>query len=101
MGKNELIRRYVLFTMALCVSSLSIALVTKGLLGTTPISSIPYVFSLFTRPRLGQYTTHFFLPWFKCLDRWIQPVTATATTPPTATADYPLIVTTYHTKSQQ
>jgi len=56
MGKTELFRRYVLFTIALCVSSFSIALVTKGLLGTTPISSIPYVFSIFTKPTIGQYT---------------------------------------------
>ena len=41
MNRGELLRRYVFFIVGLFVNSLGIALITKGDLGTSPISSIP------------------------------------------------------------
>lgn len=58
MSKKELFRRYVLFFFSVLVNAFGIALITKALLGTTPISSVPYVLSLFTPPTIGQYTIY-------------------------------------------
>lgn len=56
MSKKELCRRYTLFLCSVLVNAFSIAVITKALLGTSPISSVPYVLSLFTPGTMGQYT---------------------------------------------
>jgi len=61
MSKAELIRRYVFFIVGLFVNSLGIALITKGDLGTSPISSIPYTLSIGFTPSLGMFTLYFSL----------------------------------------
>lgn len=58
----EKLKRYVVFLFGLFVNSLGVALITKADLGTSPISSIPYVLSLnFPPPTLGQFTILFSL----------------------------------------
>ena len=48
--------RYFLFVFAVIVQASGIALVVKSLLGTSPISSLPYVISLTSPFSLGQMT---------------------------------------------
>jgi uncharacterized membrane protein YczE len=40
------LKRYILFLIGLFINSLGVSLVTKANLGTSPISSIPYVLNL-------------------------------------------------------
>ena len=40
------IKRYCIFMIGLFINSLGVSLITKANLGTSPISSIPYVLSL-------------------------------------------------------
>ena len=47
---NKLIQRYFYFLLGLAINSFGIAFITKSALGTSPISSIPYVFSLYFIP---------------------------------------------------
>lgn len=54
-GKYTL-RRYLLFVVALFVNSFGIAFITKALLGTSPITSITYVLSMFTPYSMGVWT---------------------------------------------
>lgn len=61
MDIKELTKRYVVFILGLFISSLGVSLVTKAELGTSPISSIPYVLSLGYSPTLGQFTIYFSL----------------------------------------
>lgn len=49
-------RRYCLFAIALFVNAFGIALITKALLGTSPITSVTYVLSMFTPLTIGQWT---------------------------------------------
>ena len=56
MSKKELYKRYFLFLCSIFINSFSIAVITKAALGTSPISSVPYVLSLFTPFTMGQYT---------------------------------------------
>ena len=49
-------KRYLIFTIGILVQSAGIALVVKSLLGTSPISSLPYVLSLAYPFTLGQTT---------------------------------------------
>lgn len=56
MTKTELYRRYSLFLCSVLINAFSIAVITKALLGTSPISSVPYVLSLFSPLSMGQYT---------------------------------------------
>lgn len=58
MKRKELIRRYTLFVCSVLFNSLSIAVITKALLGTSPISSVPYVLSLISPPTMGQFTIY-------------------------------------------
>lgn len=51
-----LFRRYLLFCVSLFVNSLGIAFITKALLGTSPITSVTYVLSMFTPLTIGQWT---------------------------------------------
>lgn len=50
------IRRYILFAVSLFVNSLGIAFITKALLGTSPITSVTYVLSMFTPLTMGVWT---------------------------------------------
>lgn len=61
MQKLELVKRYVIFIVGLFVNSIGVALITKADLGTSPISSIPYVLSLSFTPTIGQFTIVFSL----------------------------------------
>lgn len=49
-------RRYVLFAVSLFVNAMGIALITRALLGTSPITSVTYVLSMFTPLTIGQWT---------------------------------------------
>lgn len=51
-----LLRRYLLFVVALFINAFGIALITKALLGTSPITSTTYVLSMFTPLTMGQWT---------------------------------------------
>ena len=53
------LKRYLLFLIGLFINSLGVSLVTKASLGTSPISSIPYVLSLKFPPTLGNFTIIF------------------------------------------
>lgn len=57
----EKLKRYVVFIIGLFVNSLGVSLITKANLGTSPISSIPYVLSLNFKFSLGQFTIFFSL----------------------------------------
>lgn len=59
MTKKELIRKYFIFLMGLFISSLGVSFITKADLGTSPISSIPYVLSLGFPLTLGNFTIIF------------------------------------------
>ena len=52
-------KRYLIFLVGLFVNSLGVSLVTKANLGTSPISSIPYVLSLNFPFTLGNFTIFF------------------------------------------
>ena len=53
---RDKIKRYVVFIIGLYVNALGVAFVTKASLGTSPITSIPYVSSLNFKPSLGNFT---------------------------------------------
>ena len=55
------LKRYVIFLVGLFVNSLGVSFVTKANLGTSPISSIPYVLSLNFPMTLGNFTILFSL----------------------------------------
>lgn len=62
MSKAELVRRYLFFAVGLFVNSMGIALITRANLGTSPISSTPYVLSLWhPAMSLGMFTLFFSL----------------------------------------
>ena len=61
MSKTETAKRYAFFLVGLFVNSLGVAFVTKANLGTSPISSIPYVLSLGFPFTIGQFTIAFSL----------------------------------------
>lgn len=54
-SRRETIRRYIVFFVALFIMSFGVSLVTRSLLGTSPISSVPYVWSLNTVLSMGTY----------------------------------------------
>lgn len=49
-------RRYLLFVASLFINAFGIAFITKAMLGTSPITSVTYVLSLFTRYTMGIWT---------------------------------------------
>ena len=49
-------KRYIWFLLGVLINSFGIALITKAALGTSPISSVPYVLSLRFSPTLGTFT---------------------------------------------
>lgn len=55
----EKLKRYTIFIIGLFINSLGVSLVTKANLGTSPISSIPYVLSLNFTFTLGNFTIFF------------------------------------------
>ena len=55
----EKFKRYIIFLIGLFISSLGVSFVTKANLGTSPISSIPYVLSLNYSMSLGEFTIFF------------------------------------------
>ena len=57
----EKLKRYIIFLIGLFINSLGVSLITKANLGTSPISSIPYVLSLNFPFTLGQFTIAFSL----------------------------------------
>ena len=58
-NKKDLLKRYLIFLAGLFVNSLGVALITKANLGTSPISSIPYVLSLNFALSRGNFTIIF------------------------------------------
>lgn len=57
----EKLKRYLIFLIGLFINSLGVSLITKANLGTSPISSVPYVLSLNFPFTLGQFTIVFSL----------------------------------------
>ena len=57
----EKLKRYIVFLIGLFINALGVSLITKADLGTSPISSIPYVLSLNFPFTLGQFTIAFSL----------------------------------------
>lgn len=55
----EKLKRYIIFIVGLYINSLGVSMVTKANLGTSPISSIPYVLSLKFSLTLGGFTIAF------------------------------------------
>lgn len=49
-------RRYLLFVVSLFINAFGIAFITKALLGTSPITSVTYVLSMFTPFTMGVWT---------------------------------------------
>ncbi|MFA0815372.1 MAG: YitT family protein [Anaerofustis sp.] len=56
MNKSEQIKRYLFFVLGLMVLAFGVALSVKANLGTSPISSLPYVLSLAFPLTIGQFT---------------------------------------------
>ena len=48
--------RYLCFFIGVLINSFGVALITKAAMGTSPISSVPYVLSLRFAPTLGTFT---------------------------------------------
>lgn len=62
MKQENILKRYLLFFIGLLLNAFGVAVVTKGLLGTSPIASIPYSLSLIIpRFSLGNWTIIFSL----------------------------------------
>lgn len=51
-----LLRRYIVFTAGVLINSFGISFITKANLGTSPISSVPYVLCLGFQPTFGQFS---------------------------------------------
>ena len=51
-----ILRRYLLFLVSLFVNALGVAFITKASLGTSPITGINYVLSMFTPLTMGEWT---------------------------------------------
>lgn len=66
MSKAELGRRYSVFVLSLFIIAMGISVITRSDLGTSPISSVPYVASLNTPLTMGTYF-FFFTIFLICL----------------------------------
>lgn len=66
MARNETIRRFAVFMAGVLVCAVGIAFITRAGLGTSPISSIPFVLSLLTPVSMGAYTLAFNLLFLLC-----------------------------------
>ena len=51
----ETVRRYIVFVISLFLIALGVSLITRSLVGTSPISSIPYVLSLHSVLTMGTF----------------------------------------------
>ncbi len=58
MSRKELFRRYALFFCSVFINAFGVSVTTKALLGTSAISSVPYVLSLASSGTMGQYTIY-------------------------------------------
>lgn len=56
MSNSKIIRKYFQFVAGLFLMGLGISLITKSNLGTSPISSVPYVLSMVFHITFGQFT---------------------------------------------
>ena len=56
MSKAETAKRYLLFLIGIFIMSMGTAIITSAGLGTSPVSSLPYVLSLKFAPTLGTFT---------------------------------------------
>ena len=56
LGGDRLARRYLWFILGVAINSFGVAFITKAALGTSPISSIPYVLDLAFAPTFGEFT---------------------------------------------
>ena len=54
--RRRLAKRYAWFVLGVCVNSFGVAFITKAALGTSPISSIPYVLDLASPLTFGETT---------------------------------------------
>ena len=54
--KNNTAKRDLFFLIGILINAFGVALITKAALGTSPISSVPYVLSLRFAPTLGAFT---------------------------------------------
>lgn len=55
-NKKFLTRRYILFLFSVFINAYGISFITKAMLGTSPITSVNYVLSMFTPLTMGQWT---------------------------------------------
>ncbi|MBM6869025.1 YitT family protein [Pseudoflavonifractor phocaeensis] len=53
---KSMVQRYFWFFIGVAINSFGVAFITQAALGTSPISSVPYVLSLKFTPTLGQFT---------------------------------------------
>lgn len=53
---SHLLARYLWFVLGVCINSFGVAFITKAALGTSPISSVPYVLDLAFPPTFGETT---------------------------------------------
>lgn len=56
MSKKEVLKRYFIFLIGIYINSFGISFITKAALGTSPISSVPYVLSLGFWSTMGEFT---------------------------------------------
>lgn len=54
--KKFVTRRYLLFLVSVFINAYGISFITKAMLGTSPITSVNYVLSMFTPLTMGQWT---------------------------------------------
>lgn len=64
--RNETLRRFAVFTAGMLACAVGIAFITRAGLGTSPISSMPFVLSLITPVSMGIYTLSFNLLFLLC-----------------------------------
>ena len=68
MAAKDTVRRYTMFLTGVLICATGIAFITRAGLGTSPISSIPFVLSLITPPNLtmGMFTFAFNMLFLVC-----------------------------------
>lgn len=55
-NRKFLTRRYILFLISVFINAYGVSFITKAMLGTSPITSVNYVLSMFTPLTMGQWT---------------------------------------------
>lgn len=66
MTRSKALQRFAVFTSGVLVCAVGIAFITRAGLGTSPISSVPFVLSLITPVSMGIYTLSFNLLFLLC-----------------------------------